>query len=157
VVVRRLAGAAVTSIKGGPDQDGLRSRVGPIKTDFDQAWALSRQASIKREPNRTGPDQAWARSRRRLAQAWAVTPIELRADSRRAIVPSMSPSLSRPNSPMRNVEKSSGSPHCRGTPAAICTPASLKLAPLASCGLSVWTTTTLGEANSGEATEGSPR
>src|SRR5699024_12312286 len=72
VVVRRLAGAAVTSIKGGPDQDGLRSRVGPIKTDFDQAWALSRQASIKREPNRTGPDQAWARPGRRLAQAWEI-------------------------------------------------------------------------------------
>src|SRR5699024_887448 len=36
-------------------------------------------------------------------------------------------------------------------------PGFLEARSVASCGLSVWTTTTLGEANSGEATEGSPR
>src|SRR5690625_270406 len=55
VVVRRLAGAAVTSIKGGPDQDGLRSRVGPIKTDFDQAWAQSDRARSSLGPIETAP------------------------------------------------------------------------------------------------------
>jgi hypothetical protein len=79
-----------------------------------------------------------------------------RCASSRSTVPSTSVSLSRPKSPTRKVEKSSPSPHIKGTPAATCTPRCLNIAPLRMSGSSVKDTTTLGAANSSTATEANP-
>src|SRR5699024_1143652 len=44
-----------TSIKGGPDQDGVGSSVGPLAAGFDQAWAHADRARSSLGPIETAP------------------------------------------------------------------------------------------------------
>ena len=63
--------------------------------------------------------------------AGTIYTISLRTLARLATVRSTLCSLSRPNSPIRNVLKSAGSSHCSGTPAPTCMPANVNF--LADC------------------------
>jgi hypothetical protein len=87
---------------------GLREHGVPVF----RRYGLSRWSRAAAEVHDLASTRRGCRPARGQRSSWS------RRASRRRTVPSTSASLSRPKSPMRNDEKSSPSPHMRGTPAA---------------------------------------